>query len=501
MAEADAINEKDAKQGPKTRQQLLASIEREPERTNLSTKFLSKLQKSCWVSLICTYILSYLSLSSNPKVIFSDFQYDEVRAAQIGVSQEEATYQDEHIRLSASQIARVWTPVSPSQWCIDGKLKFEQSKGKPMGLCYLKMPRAASSTLAGINHRISSSFAKRQGIQSCIRHDGPTPAFYFRNRVKGLSFLWTFVRDPSDRALSRVASGISKHSQEAHYRGSYSNNFTDAYVLNALEQSKDIQYGTISEGRGGFQVQYTMLRVLDEYMFWNESQPNVVQHHEALQQHIKATLWQYDFVGVVERFDESLVALQLLMGLDTSDILYVSSRMPLQFTRSGRRCIKNIDPQTLRSRPVKDFLQSTTWWAQNYGDWLLHKAASISLDRTIKEIGVHYFAQAYSDFQEMRNEVMQKCQPIFPCSHSGTDQSKESRASCYEEDIGCGYPCIDEIASTTRAIEGNGSPEDGNGAKENTNEDTTMANVELDTGNDPKYGGTESKISIYQGVQ
>ena len=472
MAEADAKQEKDEKRLSKTQHQLLNNNEHEPSQRNWSTTCLSKLQKSCWILLICIYALSYFSLSSNPEVIFSDFRYDEVRAAKTGVSSETAAYRDEHIRQSASQIARVWTPVSPSQWCIDGKLKFEQAKGRPMGLCYLKLPRAASSTLAGINHRISSSFAKRQGIQGCIRHDGPTPAFYFRNRVKGLSFLWTFVRDPTNRALSRVANGISKHRQEAQYKGSYSNNFTDAYVLNKLQQSKDIQYGTISEGRGGFQVQYTMLQVLDEYMFWNESQPSAVQHHDTLQQHIKNTLRQYDFVGLVERFDESLVALQLLMGLDTSDILYISSRLSSQFTLSGGKCIKNIEPQTLRSRPVKDFLHSPTWWAQNYGDWLLREAASLSLDRTIEQIGVQYFAEAFSDFQDMRNEVVEKCRPIFPCSNSGADQLKESRDSCYEDDIGCGYPCIDEIAS--RVSEAEDSQRD---VKENINgKDTTATN-------------------------
>jgi hypothetical protein len=393
------------------------------------------------------YLLSYFSLSSNPKVIFSDYKYDDVRDAKSGSSPEYAAMRDEHIREQAAQIARIWTPVSPSQWCIDGRLKFEQAKGKPMGLCYLKMPRAASSTLAGINHRISSSFAKRQGIQSCIRHDGPTPAFYFRNRVKGMSFLWTFVRDPTKRAMSRVANGISKHREEARYTGSYSNNFTDAYILKALEDSDDIQYGTISEGRGGFQVQYTMLRVLDPYIFWNKTQPSVVQNHADLQQFVKTLLRQYDFIGVVERLDESLVVLQLLMGLETSDILYFSSRLSSQFTRSGGRCINNIDPQTLRSRAVRDFLQSPTWWAQNYGDWLLHRAASISLDKTIQEIGVQYFLDAYSDFQDMKKEVMENCQPIFPCSKTGLDQLEASRADCYQEDMGCGFPCMDEIAS------------------------------------------------------
>ena len=41
---------------------------------------------------------------------------------------------------------------------------------------------------------------------------------------------------------------------------------------------------------------------------------------------IDKILDNYDFIGVTDRFDESLVVLQLLLGLETSDILYLSSK-------------------------------------------------------------------------------------------------------------------------------------------------------------------------------
>jgi hypothetical protein len=37
-------------------------------------------------------------------------------------------------------------------------------------------------------------------------------------------------------------------------------------------------------------------------------------------------LSSYDFVGITERFDESVVAMQLLLGLRTSDVLYLKAK-------------------------------------------------------------------------------------------------------------------------------------------------------------------------------
>lgn len=93
----------------------------------------------------------------------------------------------------------------------------------------------------------------------------------------------------------------------------------------------------------------------------------------------------------------------------------------------------------------KEYLSSTSWWAQNYGDLLLHQAASMSLDRTIAEIGVDVFNEALEKFRSMMKTAAETCQPVFPCSSDGTDQSIEAEDDCYFEDIGCGYPCLDTL--------------------------------------------------------
>jgi hypothetical protein len=228
------------------------------------------------------------------------------------------------------------------------------------------------------------------------------------------------------------------------------------YVMDALKQATDMQFGTVSEGRGGFQVQYSMPRVLDAYISWNASEPTKVQRPRLAQRNVKEILDRYDFIGVVDRFDESLVALQLLLGLETSDILYFSSRTRNQYTLrkatqgGGNRylCQASVNPRLLRTNTVDKYLSSATWWAQNYGDMLLYRAASLSLDQTIIQIGLHTFSEALKAFRSMLQFARQRCDPIFPCSKNGTEQAVRSETYCYFDDIGCGYRCLDKISES-----------------------------------------------------
>ena len=432
----------------------------------------STVQKYCSISFVAIYILVYFSLSSNPKVVLvsSNYQYDVHMAAAEGsrpalgvnavnavnaTAEQRAKMRNDHLQQVASTIAREYEPVSPSTWCIDGRLKFEQAKRRPMGLCYVKVPRAASSTLVGINVRIARNFAARQGLRSCIRHDGPTPGFYYRQREPGLSFLWTFVRDPTSRAMSRVASNAAKNQLElpAVRQTNETSHLekTTTYVLGTLQSSNDAQFGTISQGMGGFQLQYTSMRLIEEYSSWNAPEPTKVHDARRTQHTVREIFDRYDFIGVVERFDESLVALQLILGLTTSDILYFSSRMPNQYVgqqipgRNDLFCQPLLDPRVLRTPKVEQYLVSTPWWAQHYGDHLLHEAASQSLDQTIMKIGLEEFSKAYKTFRSMLQAARQMCHPIFPCSTNGTDQSVKAEDDCYFEDIGCGYPCLDQM--------------------------------------------------------
>lgn len=500
----------------------------ETKRTN-STKQGTARSRPCWchsnscrITFVAIYCILYLSLSSNPQVVLvsnenssrigsasqSDGHAHDRPTANLTDTQLAALRRQHIIQVvDSKQLYHVYQPMSPSRWCIDSRLKFEQAKRRPMGLCYLKIPHAQSNVLQGITERIARNFLvnldKRQASNnatdsttphfstnsgkdsSCIRHDGHTTGTYYQKRNRDASFLFTFVRDPVDRALSRIASNMVKKHGKEHFRTIISKqqqepfqhkdmNSTDRMisgeVLEALQYSNDVQFGTISEGRGGFQLQYSMLHVIPAYSAWNESQPNSVLNPQRVQHNVQRLLhptYGYDFIGVVERLKESLVVLQLLLGLEATDMLYLENQLdPMPYERrvipgsKGQRyyCQENIlDPKKEfvvgTSGPVEEYLSSTTWWAQNYGDYLLHRAASRSLDATINRIGRDLFNDAMKEFESVLEQANNVCQPqtILPCSlDNGADNYMASLQNCYhdnseEESLACGYPCLDQF--------------------------------------------------------
>jgi hypothetical protein len=297
------------------------------------------------------------------------------------------------------------------------------------------------------NQRIARNFAKRNGLsKSCIRHDGDIAGPYYHAR-DSLSFLWTFVRDPTTRAMSRIGSFIKKERGQI-YNYSPLENYSAA-ILKSLKTADDVQKGTISAGRGGFQLQYSMLTIIEEGTAFNASEPDKVKNPRAVQRYVKEVINGYNFVGVVERFDESLVALQLLLGLETSDILYFAVKRKSQFELSGRKkfCFAPLDWNDLLSESVSHYLESKEWFAQNYGDRILYQAANISLDMTILSLGLRVFANALKDFRALLAKAREVCHPRLPCSSNGTLQYEESLEDCYAEYTACGYKCFDEFSA------------------------------------------------------
>jgi hypothetical protein len=254
--------------------------------------------------------------------------------------------------------------------------------------------------------------------------------------------------------MSRIAASLGK--QRGNTASSTLGNYS-SFVIQSLQTANDLQYGAVSAGRGGFQLQYGMLGIIDEYSAWNISDPTQIVDPRQVQRNVQQVIRGYDFIGVVERFDESLVALQLLLGLETSDILYFATKTHIQYERRPVKskpntfyCQQALDPKLLMTPPVRNYFESTEWFAQNYGDYLLYQAANLSLDRTIISIGLDVFSRALKDLRSLLRQASETCHPFFPCSSNGTEQYAASQENCYNEDIGCGYPCLDELASQSQ---------------------------------------------------
>lgn len=154
-------------------------------------------------------------------------------------------------------------------------------------------------------------------------------------------------------------------------------------------------------------------------------------------------LHDYDFIGVTERMDDSLVVLSMLLNLQLTDILYLSAKGNGSFDDAGLKECTYIVP-TFISPSMKQYFNDTQWTRRTKGDALLHCAAQRSLDMTIDQLGRDKFNIKIKEYKRMQKLVTDACmeQVAFPCDAGGKRQTTD----CYWVDSGCGNRCIDSIS-------------------------------------------------------
>lgn len=167
------------------------------------------------------------------------------------------------------------------------------------GFLYTKIHKTGSSTASGIHLRIASNIARRQNLEICknkFRH-ATARQMKLMQRDKTKSFAWSIVRDPTARAISEFF-----HLQVAR-RGidPLDDNFIK--FLNETRALRD------------FELNFLAMQHIDK---------TEDRSHMSNVDAINRLLNEYDFLGITERMDESTVALQMLLGLEISDVMSVS---------------------------------------------------------------------------------------------------------------------------------------------------------------------------------
>jgi len=174
---------------------------------------------------------------------------------------------------------------------------------------------------------------------------------------------------------------------------------------------------------------------------YNENMNRTVMFQEILN--------NYDFLGIVERFDESLVALRLLLGLDAGDILYVSAKKSGGYHHQYGRCFKIPKSKTNYWNTAKKekYFTSYNWTNKITPLNEFYDAVNKSLDLTIQRIGRDKFGKALKEHLDLISLADKVCssKAIFPCTDDGIDQLNTSMNDCFYKDHGCGYKCLDEL--------------------------------------------------------
>ena len=387
--------------------------------------------------------------------------------------------------------------------------------GGGVGLLFVKNYKSASSTGAGITTRIAHNVGKRLQLQQenqkqqldnnatnvCLHqasheyaNNGGHHFYVIDNdnesekqssstslsvhdpqhvrsfpRDKSISFLWTIVRDP----ISRTKSGYT------YFRsGKQSYNYQNVKRFASGEINSQIQYlQTISSSTStSMQSLSSMLPLSD------------------IQQHIqKYIINEYDFIAVMERMEESLVVLSLLLNIPIQDVIVMNSKQSNTYVLNPNgKCVylskfPTIVPTASSSSSSSNTTTSIattnadtnngvdndelvrieeyfkTEFTQSNYDFVLYDVVNKSLDLTIEYLGVDKVKaglEQYHYYTKLANEHCQN-ETIHPCSQKtrngdsgggGTasttrKQLQQSKTNCYTKDWGCGYQCIDKLFS------------------------------------------------------
>jgi hypothetical protein len=368
----------------------------------------------------------------------------------------------------------VWTQPYPC-----GPLMEESglSTRKPTaeGLIFIQEMEVASTMFAGITARIARRMGalERQKLSQqeqqqqqqpdrlriaqrrsatpsnttkiCTARLVPVRAIRFMDRIRQKSFLWSVVREPVDRLVHKYF----------HY-GTHRPKRGRASLLRPHEQPEfeisatRLQDFTIGQGQdlGYYFRSLTILSNINPY--------NV----DSYERFVQVILESYDFIGVSERMDESLVVLQLLLGLETQDLLYLPTAPKATnnnndindptgtaldyYEQWGNNECRPV-PEAKVTVEMKEWLYSEEFEAFVQGDVMFYKAVNASLDITIDALGRDRVQRGVKQLQWALALAREACPNVqYPCSSNGEMPPK---TDCIFSNVACGYECLDTVGA------------------------------------------------------
>jgi hypothetical protein len=302
------------------------------------------------------------------------------------------------------------------------------------GLLFMKEMKTGSSTMAGVNLRMAKNRGPQHGYKICRARFDHSMAFQLKygHRIRTQSFLWTVIRDPTQRAVSQFfhfrVSREKAEPTDANFQAYLQNPVFTNYYLKSLHMQP-----------------------------YRHGRDDVVEV-------VNAILQEYDFIGITERLDESLVVLSMLLNVKLTDVLYLNAKNHGGFDdgRFNETCVYIVPSYV--SPTMKTWLaEDAEWKERTRGDQLLYQAAWRSLDRTIDKLGREEVQRQVLIFQEWRHVAEAECasQVMFPCKADGTRVISKTRSQapgCLWNDSGCGNDCLDRVVK--KVLESRGEEED-----------------------------------------
>merc|ERR1712154_240076 len=117
---------------------------------------------------------------------------------------------------------------------------------------------------------------------------------------------------------------------------------------------------------------------------------------------------KYDFIGITDRFEESMLVLAHRLGLDIEDMLYLKAKDShhLQTDNKGAHFVPSVPVQN-QSEAVQRYLKEE-WYGLNAVDYELWDKVNEQMDRQISEIDG--FGDELQRYKSLLEKVLDQCE-------------------------------------------------------------------------------------------
>lgn len=311
-----------------------------------------------------------------------------------------------------SRVFNIWNHEKAYSWCTE---KVEPNAG----LLFVKVPKCASSNGMGVTLRIADTLGRRKFPRPGSNTTKACHARYrhgyaaagdnqYDKRLPKKSVLWSMLRHPASRLQSAYFFyQVSRQNQEA----------TEGGMLNYMNQTMF----------KSFFIKYLRLK-----------------KYGSREEEIHHLIHNYDFLGISERMEESMVVLAMLLRVPLADVVVLNSKTSGGYDdgRTHKGCVK-LKPKFTTPK-VDEFLRGE--FLRDNADYLLYRAANISLDRTIEKLGRDKVTVGVLRYRRLveSNEMACRQKAIYPCPITLQNHAMQSKKDCYFSDAGCGHKCTDE---------------------------------------------------------
>mmetsp|Transcript_60529 Transcript_60529/g.170551 ORF Transcript_60529/g.170551 Transcript_60529/m.170551 type:complete len:323 (-) Transcript_60529:30-998(-) len=275
---------------------------------------------------------------------------------------------------------------------------------------FIRIPKTGSTSFLDVLVRIM----QKTNPNATITREHAHRSSLSRTTMPAPIFHVTLLRDPVERCLS------------SYYYRSMKKNWVPVDKVTFLNNCSDFQSHYIAPSEGALEQIKTVtamsLHATDAYT-------NQVAAAKAL---AKDVVHSYDFIGITERFNESLVLLQHQLGLNTAHVLYLRKKSSGADYKGNNPNRTGVIPRhpPLSEEPPEVQQAAEALRARSIVETEVIDKVNKKMDKQIAKIGPQ-FALDLMALRTNLDYVAQFC--------------RGDEEPCWHNDIGCAQGCMDRV--------------------------------------------------------